>query len=63
MKSLAITLTVHRPDPVTGVRKPARERFHEVAGSAPPTGDVTDPPPDRSPVLPASPITQESTRV
>ncbi|MFD8223093.1 LLM class flavin-dependent oxidoreductase [Streptomyces massasporeus] len=34
MKFLAITLIVHRPDPVTGVRKPTHERFREVLDSA-----------------------------
>jgi alkanesulfonate monooxygenase SsuD/methylene tetrahydromethanopterin reductase-like flavin-dependent oxidoreductase (luciferase family) len=34
MKFLAITLIVHRPDPVTGVRKSTHERFREVLGNA-----------------------------
>ncbi|MFV8185397.1 MULTISPECIES: LLM class flavin-dependent oxidoreductase [unclassified Streptomyces] len=34
MKFLAITLIVHRPDPVTGVRKSAHDRFREVLDSA-----------------------------
>ncbi|WP_020135281.1 LLM class flavin-dependent oxidoreductase [Streptomyces sp. 351MFTsu5.1] len=34
MKFLAITLIVHRPDPVTGVRKPTHERFREVLDNA-----------------------------
>ncbi|MEU1916591.1 LLM class flavin-dependent oxidoreductase [Streptomyces massasporeus] len=34
MKFLAITLIVHRPDPITGVRKPTHERFREVLDSA-----------------------------
>ncbi|WP_330268805.1 LLM class flavin-dependent oxidoreductase [Streptomyces griseorubiginosus] len=34
MKFLAITLIVHRPDPVTGVRKSTHERFREVLDSA-----------------------------
>ncbi|GAA4820360.1 LLM class flavin-dependent oxidoreductase [Streptomyces ziwulingensis] len=34
MKFLAITLIVHAPDPVTGVRKPTRERFREVIDNA-----------------------------
>ncbi|MFD7699217.1 LLM class flavin-dependent oxidoreductase [Streptomyces caelestis] len=34
MKFIAITLIVHRPDPVTGVRKPTRDRFREVLDNA-----------------------------
>ncbi len=34
MKFIAITLIVHRPDPVTGVLKPAHARFREVLGNA-----------------------------
>ncbi|ADI12595.1 Luciferase-like monooxygenase [Streptomyces bingchenggensis BCW-1] len=34
MKFLAITLIVHAPDPVTGVRKPTGERFREVIAGA-----------------------------
>jgi alkanesulfonate monooxygenase SsuD/methylene tetrahydromethanopterin reductase-like flavin-dependent oxidoreductase (luciferase family) len=34
VKFLAITLIVHRPDPVTGVRKSAHDRFREVLDSA-----------------------------
>ncbi|MFD3947560.1 LLM class flavin-dependent oxidoreductase [Streptomyces sp. NPDC058579] len=34
MKFLAITLIVHAPDPVTGVKKPTRERFREVIDNA-----------------------------
>ncbi|MEV5103791.1 LLM class flavin-dependent oxidoreductase [Streptomyces massasporeus] len=34
MKFLAITLIVHRPDPITGVRKPTRDRFREVLDNA-----------------------------
>ncbi|MEU6142029.1 LLM class flavin-dependent oxidoreductase [Streptomyces sp. NPDC047081] len=34
MKFLAITLIVHRPDPVTGVRKSTHERFREVLENA-----------------------------
>ncbi|MEU6982644.1 LLM class flavin-dependent oxidoreductase [Streptomyces sp. NPDC046324] len=34
MKFLAITLIVHAPDPVTGVKKPTYERFREVIDSA-----------------------------
>ncbi|MFE3852328.1 LLM class flavin-dependent oxidoreductase [Streptomyces griseorubiginosus] len=34
MKFLAITLVVHRPDPVTGVRKSTHERFREVLDNA-----------------------------
>lgn len=34
MKFLAITLIVHRPDPVTGVLKSTHERFREVVESA-----------------------------
>ncbi|MFJ6080569.1 LLM class flavin-dependent oxidoreductase [Streptomyces sp. NPDC092369] len=34
MKFLAITLIVHRPDPVTGVLKPTHERFREVLDNA-----------------------------
>jgi alkanesulfonate monooxygenase SsuD/methylene tetrahydromethanopterin reductase-like flavin-dependent oxidoreductase (luciferase family) len=34
MKFLAITLIVHTPDHVTGVRKPTRERFQEVLDNA-----------------------------
>ncbi|KPI05563.1 LLM class flavin-dependent oxidoreductase [Streptomyces mirabilis] len=34
MKFLAITLIVHRPDPITGVRKPTHDRFREVLDNA-----------------------------
>ncbi|MFE5757395.1 LLM class flavin-dependent oxidoreductase [Streptomyces massasporeus] len=34
MKFLAITLIVHRPDPITGVQKPTRDRFREVLDNA-----------------------------
>ncbi|TDT42057.1 alkanesulfonate monooxygenase SsuD/methylene tetrahydromethanopterin reductase-like flavin-dependent oxidoreductase (luciferase family) [Streptomyces sp. BK208] len=34
MKFLAITLIVHRPDPITGVRKTTHDRFREVLGNA-----------------------------
>ncbi|MFI1068772.1 LLM class flavin-dependent oxidoreductase [Streptomyces puniciscabiei] len=34
MKFLAITLIVHRPDPVTGVQKPTQDRFREVLDNA-----------------------------
>ncbi|WP_427924099.1 LLM class flavin-dependent oxidoreductase [Streptomyces sp. cg40] len=34
MKFLAITLIVHRPDPVTGIQKPTHERFREVLENA-----------------------------
>ncbi|MEU6671021.1 LLM class flavin-dependent oxidoreductase [Streptomyces sp. NPDC046727] len=34
MKFLAITLIVHRPDPVTGAHKPTHERFREVLDNA-----------------------------
>lgn len=34
MKFLAITLIVHAPDPVTGVRKSTHERFREVVDNA-----------------------------
>ncbi|MET9762314.1 LLM class flavin-dependent oxidoreductase [Streptomyces sp. NPDC006372] len=34
MKFLAITLIVHRPDPVTGVRKSTHDRFREVLDNA-----------------------------
>ncbi|MFG2642047.1 LLM class flavin-dependent oxidoreductase [Streptomyces sp. NPDC048370] len=34
MKFLAITLIVHAPDPVTGVKKPTSERFREVIDNA-----------------------------
>lgn len=34
MKFLAITLIVHAPDPVTGVRKSTQDRFREVIGNA-----------------------------
>ncbi|MFI8528858.1 LLM class flavin-dependent oxidoreductase [Streptomyces aquilus] len=34
MKFLAITLIVHRPDPVTGELKPTHERFREVLDNA-----------------------------
>ncbi|MFE6360566.1 LLM class flavin-dependent oxidoreductase [Streptomyces sp. NPDC057806] len=34
MRFLAITLIVHRPDPLTGVRKPTHDRFREVLDSA-----------------------------
>ena len=34
MKFLAITLIVHRPDPITGVQKSTHERFREVLDNA-----------------------------
>lgn len=34
MKFIAVTLIAHRPDPVTGVRKPTHERFREVLDDA-----------------------------
>ncbi|MCL7425585.1 LLM class flavin-dependent oxidoreductase [Streptomyces sp. YS415] len=34
MKFLAITLIVHRPDPLTGEQKPTHDRFREVLDSA-----------------------------
>ncbi|MFF2463996.1 LLM class flavin-dependent oxidoreductase [Streptomyces mirabilis] len=34
MKFLAITLIVHRPDPITGVRKSTHDRFREVLDNA-----------------------------
>ncbi|MFG3076411.1 LLM class flavin-dependent oxidoreductase [Streptomyces sp. NPDC048225] len=34
MKFLAITLIVHRPDPLTGVQKTTHDRFREVVGNA-----------------------------
>ncbi|MEV0123867.1 LLM class flavin-dependent oxidoreductase [Streptomyces sp. NPDC050703] len=34
MKFLAITLIVHRPDPITGVHKPTHDRFREVLDNA-----------------------------
>jgi alkanesulfonate monooxygenase SsuD/methylene tetrahydromethanopterin reductase-like flavin-dependent oxidoreductase (luciferase family) len=34
VKFIAITLIVHRPDPVTGVQKSTRERFREVLDNA-----------------------------
>jgi hypothetical protein len=34
VKFLAVTLIVHRPDPVTGVRKPTQDRFREVLDNA-----------------------------
>jgi alkanesulfonate monooxygenase SsuD/methylene tetrahydromethanopterin reductase-like flavin-dependent oxidoreductase (luciferase family) len=34
VKFLAITLIVHAPDPVTGVRKSTQDRFREVIGNA-----------------------------
>ncbi|MEV8524079.1 MULTISPECIES: LLM class flavin-dependent oxidoreductase [unclassified Streptomyces] len=34
MKFLAITLIVHRPDPITGMQKPTHDRFHEVLDNA-----------------------------
>lgn len=34
MRFLAVTLIVHGPHPVTGVRKPTTERFHEVLDNA-----------------------------
>ncbi|MFF4394593.1 LLM class flavin-dependent oxidoreductase [Streptomyces sp. NPDC001480] len=34
MKFIALTLIVHRPDPVTGVQKPTRDRFREVLDNA-----------------------------
>ncbi|MFJ3717925.1 LLM class flavin-dependent oxidoreductase [Streptomyces sp. NPDC090057] len=34
MKFIAITLIVHRPDPLTGIQKPTRDRYREVLGNA-----------------------------
>ncbi|MFD8542259.1 LLM class flavin-dependent oxidoreductase [Streptomyces sp. NPDC059649] len=34
MRFLAITLIVHRPDPITGVQKPTHDRFREVLDNA-----------------------------
>lgn len=34
MKFLAITLIVHRPDPIIGVRKSTHDRFREVLDNA-----------------------------
>ncbi|MFI6252963.1 LLM class flavin-dependent oxidoreductase [Streptomyces sp. NPDC051016] len=34
MKFLAITLIVHRPDPLTGIRKPTHDRFREALDNA-----------------------------
>ena len=34
MRFLAITLIVHRPDPVTGQQKSTYERFREVVANA-----------------------------
>ncbi|MEV0742267.1 MsnO8 family LLM class oxidoreductase [Streptomyces sp. NPDC050549] len=34
MRFLAITLIVHRPDPITGIQKPTHERFREVLENA-----------------------------
>ncbi|MEW2291083.1 LLM class flavin-dependent oxidoreductase [Streptomyces sp. NPDC006743] len=34
MKFLAVTLIVHRPDPVTGIQKPTHDRFREVLDNA-----------------------------
>ncbi|MFF9045858.1 LLM class flavin-dependent oxidoreductase [Streptomyces parvulus] len=34
MKFLAVTLIVHRPDPITGVHKPTHDRFREVLDNA-----------------------------
>jgi alkanesulfonate monooxygenase SsuD/methylene tetrahydromethanopterin reductase-like flavin-dependent oxidoreductase (luciferase family) len=34
VKFLAITLIVHRPDPITGVHKPTHDRFREVLDNA-----------------------------
>ncbi len=34
MKFIAITLIVHRPDPLTGVQKPTHDRFGEVLDNA-----------------------------
>lgn len=34
MKFLAITLIVHAPHPVTGVKKPTNDRFREVIDNA-----------------------------
>ena len=34
MKFLAISLIVHAPDPITGVKKPTRDRFREVLDNA-----------------------------
>ncbi|WP_329232821.1 LLM class flavin-dependent oxidoreductase [Streptomyces canus] len=34
MKFLAITLIVHRPDPITGIQKPTHDRFREVLDNA-----------------------------
>lgn len=34
MKFLAVTLIVHRPDPITGVHEPTHDRFREVLDNA-----------------------------
>lgn len=34
MKFLAITMIVHRPDPITGLQKPTHDRFREVLDNA-----------------------------
>jgi alkanesulfonate monooxygenase SsuD/methylene tetrahydromethanopterin reductase-like flavin-dependent oxidoreductase (luciferase family) len=34
VKFLAITLIVHRPDPITGIQKPTHDRFREVLDNA-----------------------------
>ncbi|MFD8197473.1 LLM class flavin-dependent oxidoreductase [Streptomyces wuyuanensis] len=34
MRFLAVTLIVHRPDPITGVQKTTQDRFREVLGNA-----------------------------
>jgi hypothetical protein len=39
VKFLAVTLIVHRPDPLTGVRKPTHDRFREVLDNALPAED------------------------
>lgn len=40
MKFLAITLIVHRPDPVTGVQKPTHDRFREALDNAVPAEEL-----------------------
>ncbi|WP_406325113.1 hypothetical protein [Streptomyces sp. NBC_01617] len=40
MKFQAITLTIHTPAPVTGVRRPTDERFREVIDNAVPVKEL-----------------------
>ncbi|MET4641508.1 hypothetical protein [Streptomyces sp. NPDC056707] len=40
MKFQAITLTIHTPAPVTGVRNPTDERFREVIDNAVPAKEL-----------------------